>query len=525
MAEQSISVDIPVGLDGLYGSKNPAQLPATSLVSANNITYVDGTLKKEGGASKYTPTALTGAPVILAGTDWWPDTATQRSVIITSAGTILKDSGLGTYPVTLASGISISAPFGSFVAGGKEAATNNRKLFIFTGSNSVQVLSGDAATTAVIAMPPADWSGANQPVGGVIHISRLWAYGNLNDPHRMYYSAATNHEAPTSTIPVYPGVGERILAAFSMRGFLVVFKFPHGIFVIDTRDVAEANWRVDKLSDEIGIAGIGAAVLAEKSIIFFDAGGNLQTLEQVSTDTFQIINIGNVSFIKSLINSTFDLGNLDKVKGVFFPRDREIHFGMPHSGSSINTRRFVIDLNTDTPRFRVSDRDIPISLWSRKIASVLSLAMGDNVGFVWNLGTDIRSKDGAGYEGSFETAPTDLAFADPAIGAKRKNGRFLEMVYEPTGNFTVAVSLLWDGQLETTYNFTTAGAGMGFILGGGILGIGTLGSASVLSHIRKRITGSGKRVSLRVSNSGPDENFSISKFVLYFNPADERLNV
>lgn len=525
MAEKSLTADLPIGLDGLYGSKNPAQLPPSALVLANNMTFIDGTLKKEGGASKYNATAIPGAPRILAGIDWWPDTATQRSVILTSAGDLLKDSGSGTYPVTLASGLAVSAPLGAFVTGGKEAAAVPRKLFCFTGVDPVQVLSGDGATTSVISGAPADWSGSNQPLGGLIHQGRLFGFGNLNDPHRLYYSTTSDHEAPTSTIGVYSGVGERILACFSIRGFILVFKHPHGIFAIDTRSSSPSDWRVDKVSDEIGICGIGGAVFAEKSIIFFDSSGNIQILEQVTTDAFSITNIGQLAQIKSFINNNLELTELEKVKGVFYPKDREIHFAVPHLASLENNRRFVMDFNKEQPRFRYSDRDMPISMWLRKIGNAPRLAMGDAAGFVWDLDTVARSKDGAGYEIRFESAPTDLSFLDPALGGKRKNGRFLELIYEPTGTFDLSVDLIWDGNLESTYSFSMGGSGTGFILGTSILGIGTLGTTSVLQNVRRRITGSGKRIALRGYNSGTGENISVSRFILHFVPSDERVNV
>lgn len=525
MSEQILSADLPIGIDGLFGSKNPSQLPFTSVVTANNVTFISGTIQKEGGATKYNAVAIPSAPSILAGFDWWPDTSTQRAIILTSNGSILKDSGAGTFGDTLRSGLTATVPLGYFVAGGKEAAANNRKLFCFTGTSAVQVLSGDGAVTTDISTPPGDWSGTNQPIGGIIHIDRLWAYGNLNDPHRMYYSSTSNHEAPTNTLPVYPGVGERIMSAFSLRGFLLVFKFPQGIFAIDTRDANSANWRTDKITDEIGICGIGGAVLAEKSVLFIDSGGNLQQLTQVTTDAFEVTNIGGLSQIKSFINSNFNLSELDNIKGVFYPKEREAHFAVSHSGSSVNNRRFVVDYNGQVPRFRYSDRDTAISVWLRKEANSPRLTIGDNAGFVWSLDKEARSKDGVGYQYKIESSPTDFGHLDPGLAGRRKNGKFLEMVFEPTGNHTATVDLLWDGILEATYTFDMSGAFSGFILGSSILGVGTLGAGSILANIRKRITGSGKRFALRVTNSGVAQNISISKFILHFTAGDQRVNV
>lgn len=525
MSERALRADIPLGFDGLYGSKNPVTLPVSALIVANNLTYIDGTIKKEGGAQRYNAIPISGAPLILAGTDWWPTTTLQRSVILTSSGRILKDSGAGTYDLELKSGLAASTPFGAFVTGGAEAAARPRKLFCFTGVDPVQVLAGDGTTTTDIAQPPADWSGANQPLGGVVHQSRLFGFGNLNDPHRLYYSETGNHEALAQTLVVYSGVGERILAAFSLRGFLIIFKFPEGVFALDSRDVDSSKWRVDKISDEIGVASIGAAVLTERSIVFLDASGNLQLLEQVTTDAFAIGNIGATSQIKSFINLNVNLTELAKAKSAYYAKEREIHFALAHTGAATNSRRLVIDFNREVPRFRFSDRDSPVSLWLRKVDNIPKLALGDDAGLVWDLDTPARNKAGAGYAASFETAPTDLGYLDPGLSTRRKNGKFLELVFEPTGNFNLRVDLLWDGFKEDSYDFNLAGDTDRFILGAGILGKNRLGPGGILANLRQRITGSGKRIALRGFNSGVDENISLSKFILHFDAADEHVSV
>src|SRR4029450_1520060 len=88
------------------------------LIEASNVSYEGGTLQKEPGALRYNA-ALAGAPAILGGWDWWPDTSTQRMVILTSAGTLLKDAGLGTFPVTLKTGLTTAGGVPVFGEGGE----------------------------------------------------------------------------------------------------------------------------------------------------------------------------------------------------------------------------------------------------------------------------------------------------------------------------------------------------------------------------------------------------------------------
>jgi len=60
-------------------------------------------------------------------------------------------------------------------------------------------------------------------------------------------------------------------------------------------------------------------------------------------------------------------------------------------------------------------------------------------------------------------------------------------------------------------------------LGNFVLGRDALGGSHVVNR-RKRITGSGKRFSMIGKNSNSDEDFKISKFLLYLMPSDERVS-
>ena len=125
--------ELPIGMQGLTGNKNQSQISEQQLIIANNLTYEDGTLRKEGGTAKYNSNAISATPSILQGIDWNHDGSTQRMVVFTSNGKLLKDSGDGTFPVTLKSSLTVSgATSPIFVQGGKEVAANNQKLFIFS---------------------------------------------------------------------------------------------------------------------------------------------------------------------------------------------------------------------------------------------------------------------------------------------------------------------------------------------------------------------------------------------------------
>lgn len=526
MAEQFLIAELPIGFDGLYGSRNPAQIPPSALTEANNLTFVDGTLRKEGGAVKYNSTAISGSPRIIAGYDWWPDTTTQRMVVVTSAGAILKDSGAGSFSTTLKSGLTMTRDEASFVTAGKETALNNKKLFTFTGQNPVQVLSGDGATTSDIATPPADWSGVNQPVGGLLHANRLWGFGNLNDPHRLYYSTISNHEdftgALSGTLSVYPGEGDQLVAAVSFRGFIIAFKRPHGIYSIDTTDPVVANWRVDKIDASSGVGSIQSALILERDILFLDKAGNIQSVSQIATGSYGTGNIGQIGFMQAFILDNVALGSISKARAVYYPKDRELHFALPGLGATQNTRRLVVDFNNpERPRFRFSDRDVCVSLWLRLDANgIPKLMSGDDAGFVWKMDEELRSKDAVGYTGKFFSAYTDLSHIDINLATKRKNGYFLEIVAVPTGNWNLSVDVMWDGKKEATYQYNLGSAGS--TLGTFVLGTDVLSGTELISF-KQKITGGGRRIAIVGSNGGAGQDFRVARFFLHFGVGDERI--
>jgi hypothetical protein len=512
--------EITLGTFGLTGTKNLASLQPGQLLQALNVQFHDGAVGKEGGATKYNSTAVTGGASVLGGWDWWPVTGTQRMVVYLDGGVMKKDSGDGTFPVTLVSGLSGDC-VPVFVEGGAEAIASNRKLFCFNGVNAVQVLAADGATTANLATPPADWSGANQPIGGCIHENRLW--GAL--AHRVYYSLATNHEdftsAGTGSVAVFPGEGEKIVQIMSFKSLLLIWKYPTGIYAIDTSSVTTTNWRVARLNRTIGGAGPLAALQVNDDVLFLDATGNFQLLSGIQEyGQIGAKDLSHVHELKPFFDENINLSQLDKVRSAFYVAKREAHFALAQLGASTNTARLVVDFNRpDVPRFRYSTRDTCQSLWLRKDANnIPRLMSGDATAFIWYMDQSTRSKDGAAYTGSFQTAYSDLG-----APTKRKLGKFLEIVAEPKGNWNLSASVLWDGKITQTVQFSMNPRGVA--LGTFILGTDVLGDSTLLSSRKRRIVGSGKEFSVIFYNAGAAEDFNIGKAYLYYSAGDERVAI
>jgi hypothetical protein len=523
MSYQGLIAEIPLGQEGMTGSKNLSQIKPTQLIRARAITYENGTLEKEGGDTLYNATPIAGAPTIRGGWDWWPTTGIQRMVVMGSDGRVYKDDGSGTFPVTLAAGLTSAAVVPVFVEGGREAATNPRKLFLTTGKNQVRVLSGDGVTMTPIRIPPADWTGTTFPKTGLIHESRFWAF--MSDT--AYYSTTTDHEdfaGPTSGIlPIYPGEGEEIVAAFVFGPFIICLKQPAGWYLIDTSDPNVGNWKVSRITRQIAIAGPLAFAIVEGDAMVVDVSGDIFALSAISQQVDgRPRSVTQEALFSPWIRANTNASQYGKIQGIYYPAKRQSWFAVAGAGATTNTYRIKTDLLSGVLKFAFSDVVVCESLWLRKDANGIPRPMaGDHQGTVRYLDQEARAHDGGGYQGEFQTPHTDLAFVDLALAVRRKNGQFLELVFEPQGNWNLFIDVIWDGRLNETLTFPMGG-------GGTILGITStldvdfiLGGDSVKT-IRKRITGSGRRFSMVGRNSGAGQSFSVAKAYLHFTAGDER---
>jgi hypothetical protein len=533
MAYRGHSYPIPIGIDGWSANKNQTQIRSTQLIQAQDITYEYGTLGKEGGATLYTPNPISGSPTILAGVDWWPDPNTQRQIIVGSDGFVRKDSGNGSFSVTLASGQNLPGRSPEWAVGGIETQANPRKLFLFTDTNQPLVLTGDAATMHPIASPPADWA-TRTPTTGIEHLNRMWAASG----HFVYYSLPSNHEdftsgsgtGQTGLLSIQPGSGEEIVDIESFKGMLLVFKRPYGIYFVDANDPTITNWSVNTVSDILGAAGPGCVCSIDNDVLFMDSGGSINLLSAVMQElpkgTFAVSSLTYAGNIDPYIRETFNFQQLGKTQSFYYAAKREVHFSFIQAGSGIPNARMIVDYNRpDINRFRYSYRDICPALWLRKdITLVPRPMMGDNLGQVWNMDQATRSKGSAGYLSQFQVGHEDFSgmYVDwPSVkrlAGKNKLFHFLELVADPRGNWNISVDVYVDSNYKMTAQFNLGVSGKAldaFVLDSDVL------AGSAVLRKRRRITGEGRRISLVGSTQGPGQDFSLDEFLVEFGVGSE----
>lgn len=526
MAYRGVTARIPLGVKGLTGTKNPARVDALSLITAEGVTYESDAIEKELGRVRYNAAAISGvpAPKVVALFDWWATPSDQFLIAATNDGRLLRDDGTGTFPTTLKSGLA-SDRVVHLVAGGAELAGRGRRLFAFNGSDIVQVIVGSAVTSTNISAPAADWSGVNQPSFGVQHNSRMWAGGNGNDPHRIYYSDADDHEkfltGPGSTagsISVYPGEGQKLVGGISWKGRLYLFKFPTGVYWIDDSDVNRANWGVRKLSGSVGLASPWGITAVEDDVLFQSSDALLYTLS--ATTAFGDARPRSVFDDDDMdvwARDNIDASKLDRAHLVYHPHKRAIILANTPIGSVSNAVRIEANIKRGAPRWLISLRDKLESMAIRINASGVSeLISGDDAGFVYRHDRPGRSNAGSPYKGAFQLPHTDFSWLDVSLAEVRKKFEFIVLSMIPQGSFNISIDVLIDGLYVETIVMDLGDVGVA--LGSFVLGTDKLGGL-VLASRRRRLHGTGFRLSTLFSNTGQNENFSISEVAYQFMPS------
>ena len=520
MPDQVQIVEIPCGQGGLNSSELISNYPITDLKTAENLSYEDDTWRKEGGASKINSVAFTGAPTITGLWEFFPTEYIQKRIAGTSDGKIVSFGASGIVD-TLASGLGANK---QFVFSEAYGTSNTRKLFIFNNYDAVKVTS-DGVTASDITKPPTDWAGTNQPISGVVHNGRLWGFGNPNAPHRIYYSVLTDHEnfqdAGSGTIQCYPGEGEKLVGGVSFAGRLYLFKYPRGVYWVNDTDTDVANWGCKRLTNSVGLAGPLALTQVDNDVIFVSVDGFIYSLsavqeygESASIKTAAIM----VEKIGNWLRNNVALSRIQKCVALYYPSKKELHIAYTQSGKTYNNVQLILEgHNIQNLRFRVNTRDACESMALTRDANYVYRPMvGDNAGFVRILDNSTRNKDGGAYTGKFETADIPLI----EKGSRRANLQYLETIFKPFGDYYLTVDIYRDGIYSNTVNVymgTSGGRLDSFVLGTDVLGGGTV------LNTRNRLIGDCRRIKLIGYNSGVNEDFSISGFLVGYTIGNEMI--
>ena len=527
MAYKGKIATIPIGRGGLVTDLPQEDIPAKHLIRAINATLVNGYAEKDFGSRRWNSTPLgTG---IAGFKDFWPSELTQRVICVGKNGTVYRFSNYASSSAVLPTGSAPTAlnisQYTNLVPCGQEESGNDRKLFIFTGNDPVQVISGDGTTRADISQPAADWSGTNQPFMAIIHRGALFAWGNRNDPHRIYKSAEINHEnflsGTATSYSIFPGEFQRIIAAQVHRKRLYVLKYPRGLYCLNDSDSDSNNWFFEKQQETFGGSSPRCSVQVLDDFLVANQFNSLTSVQAAFTfGDFESSDFFSINRCKNFANQEIASSSFGERQAMCYEAKQIAMFSFRSRTSSYSDRICMINFrDPQNPIITWNTKDQPNCLDElRDDSGIDKPCYGAEDGYLylmdqpdrWVGTSDTTSR--TGYEFQIQTAHIDFGELDPTIAEQVKNYDFFEVGYIPTGKWNVTVDIFVDGLYLRTVPIELAGRSE---LDQFVLGENSLDDGVTWTRMSE-ISASGRRIGFRLSNSGVGQNVKIAKMRVYF---------
>lgn len=535
------SIILPLGQVGLFTDAPQSLIPNSGLIRANNVTYYNNVIQKDFGSRRWNSTALPGSIVRAKSVFVDSQSQQQRTFCLCSDGNLYKFSNyftstlvqptISTDPVTLN-----YQGHSSIGQAGNEITGNPKKTFILNGHDSPQVISGDSNVRHSITKPAADWTGTYQPFGGIIHRGQLYMFGNGNNPHSIYASNASDHEdfqtiGSTNVYNIYPGEYDGLVCAAVFRGRLFVLKYPLGVYYLVDDDPSTNNWYFTKQSDDFGACSPQSAAIVQDDLIIANNYGSLSSMKAalVFGDLLQkdiFYQTYNYRFAEQEVRPDITQGR----SMVYFSKRKQLFTTFQSNLGSNNDRINVIDYKdqNNAPKVSWTNKDQANCLFTmRNNVGVASPFYSSSDGYIYEMGSQDRwvgdvsdVTQQKAYMMDAQTPHMDFGqgnvyspgTGNALLGSQMKTFDFLELEYEPTGDWNVYVDVFIDGVNRETVLFN-------------------LGARSNLSEMplnsspadglagffrRQQIHGQGRTISLRFYNSGLGQDVRLVRAIIYY---------
>jgi len=521
MGYQGQVATIPLGKAGLHTDDPQDDIPPGDLLESTNVTFENNVAEKAPGSIRYNSSALTSG--VVAVYDWWPMPWKQRMVAVTRDGKVWLFRNRTSATEITPNG---DAPTALTINGqvkilqvGNESSGRSKKLMILSGNDPIQIISGDNLTRSNITSPAADWAIGNYPSFAFMSRNRVIAIGCDDNPHRVYVSDDDDHEQFASgggTIAIYPGEGDKLFGGYVYKGRAFLFKYPIGVYFIDDSGGSTPDtWIPKRASASFGVASPHAIIEPMDDLLLANAEGSVTSLQ--ATQAFGDVRSGdvlnNLRCEKYILKNSNPVGNPDR-HAIYYKHKKQIFFSYRSAAGTRNDRLLMMDVsNPQKARVSWLTKDQPNCLALRKdIRGIDRPIYGAEDGFIYLMDRTGRAVNGSAYSMDLQTSHMDFAGGDPAQAESNKLFDFLEVVFEPTGRWSVSIDVLIDGKFSETINFQ---ASWGNVLGDFPLGTSRL-TPPVPRSARKELHGMGRRISFRCYNSGSYQNIRLVKLRVYY---------
>jgi len=376
---------------------------------------------------------------------------------------------------------------------------------------------------------PVDWdsgvgTGLGNPIWGFQHGGRMFAGGSSDHPHDVYTSKLNLHQDFKNSgalyFPVYPGEGDLIVGGISFRQKAYVFKYPKGIYVLDDSSVDTAEWGWKRVSRYVGAVGPGSIVEADDEVYFVSPDGYIHALSSVQeqgdvrSSAIKPMELGayirqNTDFSKLGTAAFSTWSQYPQPQSVYYATKKKVLFAFsakPNvtSAQGFPVNKVLISLDLHRSDAQAGIRDVQVGVSTRDECESLAiyrdpstgepvLLAGASNGFIYKLDQTARSKDSAGYMGSFTTKEFY-----PYGGEQNANMKELEVTFAPgSSNNSIVIKVYQNGTLAKTKTLTDSNRWM-------------------------RLTGDCLKFYIVGENNTLNSSFSVSKITVRYTPGNWR---
>ena len=323
-------------------------------------------------------------------------------------------------------------------------------------------------------------------------------------------------------ITIYPGEGDGIIAAASFRSLAIVWKYPRGIYVLNTAAIDTIGWSVNKISEDLGCVSYRSLVAINNDIIFMDASGDIHRLSAV--EETGDVNASNLTFENDMtewVKNNMDLRRIDEVRMAYDSVNSEANIVYPHQDG--NNYRLIIDFsNQRGPRFRENRMENCSEVYEyRETASVRRMLVGTVDGKVKRVfrQTNPGGVDAIDSRSIIETPWFSFDFFDPQLNFIRKTIDTMDIEISYIGRLRMLITVETGFSKRTSF---TINANYGFFLDISRLDIDIITNLiSSTTQFSKRVGLSGNQFRIKVEDNGSSD-FEFVNVQFLLRPSDNR---
>lgn len=541
MAYRNTFVDIPLGLGGLDGNRNYYQIPPSRLVVASNIIYDSDSIVKAPGFNPLDSDGV-GDYTLFGGFDYRPTSSLQYQITAWSNGDIYRSFSANLDATTLKSGLSFTDPV-HFIRGGFTSVGGQHSLYMFSKNIKPQQLNGSATTFSDLSGESLDW-GSFYPGAALYHDARIYAYDLDDAPHNFYISSLNDHgdfslDAGGRVFSIAPGDGDRISAMISAnpKGLsndttttMYAFKFPYGLYAVDTTDVTGYGMPAKKIREDVGCAGSKACIKVGNDIFFVSSNGRLYSLatlfnspSTVDADVTEAFNLSDY------LEQNLDRTRLDWITLSYDEKEKTLYYFFTSfsSPNGENDKALVFKFGSETgTKVSIYEQGEYFNhCWAYRTGQGdYGLLVGGQGGKVYTMDSDNRNIDGEDFVSEIALPATDFRWVNSKLQGTRKRFDMIELTVVPTGSYDIQAKFTVDGDGSITRNINLGSNGSDFAEfftdETPKFDTATFGGQTVIKR-RVPINCWGETLQISFRHEGLNESFQLINIRLYFKAAGE----